>query len=161
MTGEVRAAPLIVIEITPARARLRPGIGISQHRADLVIDIGEPDAETVGNAAWPADDRHQPAEGMADLGSVAGPDGPGAIGNAAPAIERGDQIGVIPVTRRTGEGGFDIGPDPVQQHQRLGPVGRLAGGVVGADRADDDHRRKAEPEQNPEQAEPRRKRRAR
>ena len=90
---------------------------------------------------------------MADLGLVAGPDRPGAIGNAAPAIERGDQIGVVPVARRAGEGGLDIGPDPVQQHQGLGPVGRFAGGVVGADGADDDHRRKAEPEQHPEQAE--------
>ena len=65
----------------------------------------------------------------------------------------GDQIGVVPVARRTSEGDLDIGPDPVQQHQGLGPVGRLAGGVVGADGTDDDHRREAEPEQNPEQAE--------
>ena len=40
----------------PGAGPAAPGIGISQRRADLVIDIGELDAEAVGNAARPAGD---------------------------------------------------------------------------------------------------------
>ena len=152
VTGEVRVVPFTVIETIPCPGARAPGIGVAHRGADLVVDVVEDDAEFVGVAAGPAGHRHQPAEGVADLHRRP-VHRARAVGDAAPAVDGGDQVGVVAVGRGSGVDAFHVGAEPVEQGQRLGAVGGLSGGVVEAHGPDDRHRGERQTQQHPEEAE--------